>query len=76
MNFTKVKIVIFVPVNDADAVRNALGNAGAGCIGEYSFCSYSTIGKGRFIPSENTNPHIGTPNQPEVVEEERIEIVC
>ena len=76
MNFSKVKIVTFVPLNDADAVRNALGAAGAGRIGEYSFCSYSVIGKGRFIPSENASPHIGSQNQPEVVEEERIEVVC
>ncbi len=76
MNFTRVKIVTFVPVENADAVRDALGNAGAGQIGEYSFCSYSVIGKGRFTPSENANPHIGEKNTPEVVKEERIEVVC
>lgn len=76
MNFSKVKIVTFVPLDAADSVRDALGNAGAGHIGEYDFCSYSVIGKGRFTPSENANPHIGSQNQPEVVEEERIEVVC
>lgn len=76
MNFSKVKIVTFVPPDHADIVRNALGNAGAGRIGEYSFCSYSVIGKGRFTPSENSNPHIGSPNQAEIVEEERVEVVC
>lgn len=72
----KVKIVTFVPVDDADKVREALGNAGAGQIGEYSFCSYSVLGKGRFIPSENANPHIGQLGVAEVVEEERIEVEC
>ena len=71
-----VKIVTFVPITDADKVREALGSAGAGQIGEYSFCSYSVIGKGRFVPSDEANPYIGTANQPEVVEEERIEVVC
>lgn len=71
-----VKIVTFVPVVDADKVRDALGSAGAGKIGEYSFCSYSVIGKGRFVPSEKAIPHIGVANQPEIVEEERIEVVC
>lgn len=72
----KVKIVTFVPVEDADKVREALGNAGAGQIGEYSSCSYSVLGKGRFIPSDNTNPHIGQSGVAEVVEEERIEVEC
>ncbi len=76
MNFSKVKIVTFVPLENADDVRRALGEAGAGQIGEYSFCSYSVIGKGRFTPSENADPHIGLQNRAEVVEEERIEVVC
>jgi hypothetical protein len=76
MEFTKVKIITFVPLENADEIRQALGTAGAGQIGEYTFCSYSVIGKGRFVPSENANPHIGTINTAEVVEEERIEVVC
>lgn len=72
----RVKIVTFVPLDNADAVRDALGNAGAGQIGEYSFCSYSVVGKGRFIPSENANPHIGQSGVAEVVEEERVEVEC
>lgn len=71
-----VKIVTFVPIDSADAVRHAIGNAGAGQIGEYRFCSYSVVGKGRFIPSDEANPHIGTANKLETVEEERIEVVC
>lgn len=72
----KVKIVTFAPLENADAVRNALGNAGAGQIGEYSFCSYSVIGKGRFTPSDKANPHIGSAGNVEIVEEERIEVEC
>jgi len=73
---SKVKIVTFVPSENADAVRLALGEADAGHIGEYSFCSYSSLGKGRFLPSENAHPHIGQAGQSEIVEEERIEVVC
>lgn len=72
----RVKIITFVPLDNADAVRDALGNAGAGQIGEYSFCSYSVVGKGRFIPSDNANPHIGVSGVAEVVDEERIEVEC
>lgn len=71
-----VKIVTFVPVADADRVRDALGKAGAGQIGEYNYCSYSVVGKGRFVPSDKANPHIGRAGELEVVEEERIGVVC
>lgn len=73
---SKLKIVTFVPLENADAVRQALGNAGAGQIGEYSYCSYTVVGKGRFVPSDAAHPHIGTADVPEIVEEERIEVVC
>ena len=72
----KVKLVTFVPTTHANAVRDALGSAGAGHIGEYSYCSFTSMGKGRFVPSESAQPHIGTPGIPEIVEEERIEVVC
>lgn len=76
MDFTKLKIVTSVPVENADAVREAMGAAGAGKIGEYSFCSYSVTGKGRFIPSYAAKPHIGEAGVLETVKEERIEAVC
>lgn len=76
MEFSKVKIVTFVPSENADAVRNALGTSEAGQIGEYSFCSYTVKGTGRFLPSAGANPHIGEPGKLESVEEERIEVVC
>lgn len=76
MNFDKVKIVTFVPLANADDVRKALGDAGAGQIGEYSYCSYTVVGKGRFLPSYKARPHIGANGIAETVEEERIEVVC
>ena len=76
MDFTRVKIVVFSPLENADDIRNALGSAGAGKIGEYDYCSYSAIGKGRFTPTQNANPHIGMTGMAEVVEEERIEVIC
>ena len=53
------KIVVFVPVDSAEKVRQALGNAGAGFIGNYSHCSFTTAGTGRFLPGEQTKPYIG-----------------
>jgi len=71
-----VKLVVFVPEENADEVRQALGEAGAGKIGEYSFCSYSLRGVGRFKPSDKANPHIGSAGKLEEVNEERIEVAC
>jgi hypothetical protein len=71
-----VKLVVFVPEENADQVRKALGAAGAGEIGEYTYCSYSIKGVGRFKPSDKANPHIGQSGKLEAVDEERIEVAC
>lgn len=71
-----VKLVVFVPEEDASKVRQALGEAGAGKIGEYSFCSFSLKGIGRFKPSAEANPRIGSAGKIEKVNEERIEVAC
>ncbi len=70
-----IKIVVFVPVEHADAVRKALADAGAGSLGNYRACSFSSRGVGRFTPVDGANPAIGTVGVPEEVEEERIEVV-
>ena len=69
-------IVVNVPLDEADAMRDALGEAGGGKLGDYSFCSFSIKGLGRSLPGESANPTIGTPGQLEVIEEERIEVSC
>ena len=73
---SSVKIVTFVPPEATDSVREALGAVGAGQIGEYSFCSFSTPGQGRFKPSENADPYSGEKSVINLVNEERIEVVC
>jgi len=75
-NSTNVKIVVFVPETHTDIVRVAMGEAGAGKIGNYSHCSFSSKGTGRFKPEDGANPHIGEVGKFEEVIEERIETVC
>ncbi len=70
----RYKLVFNVPLTHADAVRKALGDAGAGRIGNYSHCSFSVTGTGRFLPNEKASPHIGTPGQLETVAEEQIQV--
>jgi hypothetical protein len=69
------KLVIFTPLTHADIVREALGKAGAGIIGNYEYCSFSSIGYGRYRGNEKSNPTIGIAGNYEKVEEERIEVV-
>ncbi|MGE5195710.1 MAG: hypothetical protein ACM3JI_00070 [Anaerolineae bacterium] len=71
-----VTIVITVPETHADIVREAMGSAGAGRVGDYSHCSYSVKGIGRFIPNKGSNPYLGKEGVLEEVVEERIETVC
>lgn len=72
----KVKISTTVPIENADELRTALAEAGAGVFGEYRYCSFSVTGKGRFLPVGNANPHIGQVGKLEIVEEEQIEVIC
>ncbi|MDE2040964.1 MAG: YqfO family protein [Patescibacteria group bacterium] len=76
MKSENVKITVFVPETHTDIVREAMGNAGAGKIGNYSFCTFSSKGIGRFKPEQGANPHIGEVGKFEEVSEERIETVC
>lgn len=69
------KLVVFVPSSHEEQVREALGKAGAGSIGDYEFCSYSSIGTGRFLPGEKANPYIGRSGQLETVAETKIETI-
>ncbi len=71
-----VKIVVFVPESHADMVREVMGRTGAGKIGNYTYCSFSSKGIGRFKPKEGAHPNIGEVGKFESVAEERIEAVC
>jgi hypothetical protein len=71
-----LKIVTYVPLTHADKVREAIGRAGGGKLGRYSFCSFSSKGTGRFLPGKGAVPAIGSIGRLESVEEERIEFVC
>lgn len=76
MESSNVKIAVFCPTENTDALRKAIGDAGAGIIGNYSHCSFSSKGVGRFLPKEEANPTIGEVGKLEEVEEEKIEFIC
>jgi hypothetical protein len=76
MQSKRVQIVVSVPAMHLHAVLEAMANAGAGVVGEYTHCSYRSIGTGRFKPSANANPAMGENENINEVEEYRIETVC
>lgn len=73
---SEYKIVVTVPENESDKLREAIGNAGGGKVGNYTHCSFSVKGIGRFLPGDDANPAIGEVGKLEQVAEERIEITC
>ncbi|SHJ79615.1 Nif3-like dinuclear metal center hexameric protein [Desulfofundulus thermosubterraneus] len=70
-----LKLVVFVPLGHVDAVRSAIGAAGAGWIGNYSDCTFGVEGTGTFRPLEGTNPYIGRQGRLEQVREVRLETI-
>ena len=69
------KLVVFVPREALDDVREALFAAGAGRIGEYERCSWYTEGTGTFLGGEGTKPDVGRAGREERVAELRLETV-
>jgi putative NIF3 family GTP cyclohydrolase 1 type 2 len=69
------KLTVYVPVPQAERMRAALSEAGAGVVGDYAAASFSSPGHGRFRPLAGATPTIGEVGRLEVVEEERVEVV-
>jgi hypothetical protein len=69
------KLVVFVPREALDGVRDALFAAGAGRIGEYERCSWYTQGTGTFLAGEGASPALGERGREERVAELRLETV-
>lgn len=69
------KLVVFVPADHVEKVRQAMFDAGAGGIGKYSHCSFNIEGTGTFKPGEGTDPFIGKTGKLEEVKEVRVETI-
>lgn len=70
-----VKLAVFIPAGYETAVRNAMLDAGAGWIGNYSHCSFLTKGMGTFMPEAGTTPFNGVLGKLEYAEEYRLETI-
>ena len=70
-----LKLVTYVPLRQADRVRQALFGAGCGCIGRYDSCSYNMEGEGTFRAGEGTRPYCGNVGELHTEREVRIETI-
>ncbi|TCN42648.1 dinuclear metal center YbgI/SA1388 family protein [Kribbella orskensis] len=69
------KIVVYVPIDQTQAMIDALADAGAGRIGDYDRAAWSSTGEGTFRPLDGANPTIGRHGEIERVPESRVEMV-
>ncbi|KPQ23611.1 MAG: hypothetical protein HLUCCA13_12745 [Halomonas sp. HL-48] len=70
------KLAFFVPTEDADSVKEAVFETGAGRIGDYEACCFQTRGTGQFRPLQGADPHIGEVGELAYVDELKVELVC
>jgi dinuclear metal center YbgI/SA1388 family protein len=70
------KIIVFTPEDHLIRIREAMAQAGAGVIGNYSECSFELRGNGTFRPNQESRPFLGQVNQFETVAEVRLEMIA
>ncbi|OGT45735.1 MAG: NGG1p interacting factor NIF3 [Gammaproteobacteria bacterium RIFCSPHIGHO2_12_FULL_41_20] len=70
------KICFYVPVTHTEQVKNAMFNAGAGKIGNYSHCAWQILGEGQFMPLTGSHAFIGSEGNLEKIAEYKVEMVC
>lgn len=71
-----IQIIVFVPLEHKEKVKEAMFQAGAGKIGNYDNCCFEYQGVGQFRPLEGSKPFIGNLNRVESVPEVKIEMIC
>ena len=76
ININRVKISVTIPPENVEEIRKTVCEAGAGVIGNYTYCTSITKSIGTFMPNDNANPYIGKNNKLEFVKEQKLEFVC
>lgn len=69
------KLAVMVPAGDADSVRMAMFDAGAGSLGDYDCCSYNTVGEGTFRALPGAHPHVGEIGDIHTEPETKVEVL-
>ncbi len=69
------RLTVYVPDTHVKNVQEALAEAGAGAIGNYEACSFTSLGEGRFKPNDKSSPFSGEKNKLSIVKEQKIEVI-
>ena len=69
------KLETYVPIAQVQKVREAIFEAGGGQVGNYSDCSFNSLGEGTFKGGEGTHPFVGTPGLSHAEAETKIEVI-
>lgn len=69
------KLITYVPVDYVEKVRESLFDSGAGKIGNYDECSFSSIGEGTFRAGDDTNAFIGEKGKRHIESEQKLEVI-
>jgi hypothetical protein len=70
------KLTVYIPEAQAEGVKQALFEAGAGCYAKYDRVCWQVLGMGQFRPLKGSNPFIGEVGQDCHVAEVRVEMIC
>jgi len=71
-----LKVVVFVPETHTDTIIQAMADAGAGVIGNYTHNAFITSGTGNWFSAEGSNPTIGAVGTMSKEPEAKVEMVC
>ena len=69
------QLVVYCPITHSEELKDELFSTGAGSIGNYEKCSFTSVGKGTFKATEGATPFIGKINELHTENEERIEVI-
>lgn len=69
------QLITYAPIDQAENVRNALLEAGAGSVGKYDYCSFNIEGKGTFRATEGAKPFVGEIGEVHTEDEIRISTI-
>lgn len=69
-------IYFYAPEAHLNIIKQAMYDAGAGTIGDYSQCCWQSKGQGEFMPNENANPYLGKSDEVSKEIEYKVEMIC
>ena len=75
LNHSLAKLTFYSPQSHTQQVLSAIHTVGAGVVGNYTQCAFTTTGTGQFQPNEFASPYIGKAQQLEKVNEDSVEVV-